>query len=194
MELHKNIKTYYAASVEDWHNWLKDNHLIEKSIFLICYKKESKVPTITYYEALEEALCFGWIDSKINKRDDLSFYQYFAKRNPKSNWSRVNKQKIESLISQNRLFPAGLEMVELAKKNGTWNALDAVENLEIPIDLEFEFQKNPVALEHFNQFSRSTKRAILEWLFNAKKEETRAKRIQEILEQSKNNLKPSNFQ
>ena len=93
MELKDGIKTYYAKSQADWRNWLEANHAAEKSVWLIIYKKESGKPSVYYSEAVDEAICFGWIDSKPNKRDDESYYQFFAKRNAKSNWSKVNKAK-----------------------------------------------------------------------------------------------------
>ena len=94
MELHNNIKTFHAKTRKNWRKWLEKNHESEKSVWLIIYKKESETPSIYYPEAVDEALCFGWIDSKPNKRDEHSYYQFFSKRNPKSNWSKVNKEKI----------------------------------------------------------------------------------------------------
>lgn len=134
-----------------------------------------------YPEAVDEALCFGWVDSKPNKRDHQSYYQYFAKRNPKSNWSRVNKQKVERLLQEGRMAPPGIAMIERAKENGTWTALDDVENLLIPVDLQAEFDLNAVALKNWKEFPRSVKRGILEWIFNAKRSNTRQKRIKETV-------------
>jgi uncharacterized protein YdeI (YjbR/CyaY-like superfamily) len=133
---HNGTKTFYAESKTAWSNWLIENHQRESKLWLIIYKKDSSVRSITYDQAVDEALCFGWVDSSINKRDGESFYQYFAKRNPKSNWSRVNKLKIEKLISEGLMADAGLKMVELAQQNGTWTALDDVENLVSPPDLQ----------------------------------------------------------
>jgi uncharacterized protein YdeI (YjbR/CyaY-like superfamily) len=189
MELKNEIKTFYAESREQWRNWLDENHLAEKSVWLIMYKKESQVPSINYPEAVEEALCFGWIDSKPNRRDDQSFYQYFSKRNPKSNWSKVNKEKIKQLTEQNLMKPAGLEMIEIAKKNGTWTALDRIENLEVPDDLQQALENNPSANNFWSTFPKSTKRAILEWILNAKKPETRQNRITETVEKASRNIR-----
>ena len=110
---------------------------------------------------LEEALCFGWIDSKANKRDDESYYQYFAKRKPESNWSKVNKGKVAKLIEKGLMTPAGFESIETAKQNGTWSALDEVEKLIIPGDLQVLFNKNIVAFKNWEKFSRSVKRGYL---------------------------------
>jgi uncharacterized protein YdeI (YjbR/CyaY-like superfamily) len=148
MELKDGIGTFHARSRQEWREWLEENHQSEKSVWLIVYKKESNVPSVYYTEAVDEALCFGWIDSKPNKRDDRSYYQFFAKRNPKSNWSKVNKTRVEKLIAQNLMTAAGLKMVEIAKRTGTWTALNEVENIKIPDDLQKEFDNNKTAFEH----------------------------------------------
>jgi uncharacterized protein YdeI (YjbR/CyaY-like superfamily) len=100
MEKHKGIHTFHAKTRDEWRQWLMKNHQSEKSVWLIIYRKESNTPSVYYPEAVDEALCFGWIDSTPNKRDDVSYYQFFAKRNPKSNWSKVNKEKVDQLIAQ----------------------------------------------------------------------------------------------
>jgi len=190
---HKGVKTFYAESKSAWRHWLIENHQNESKLWLIIYKKDSGIPSINYDQAVDEALCFGWVDSSINKRDDESFYQYFAKRNPKSNWSRVNKLKIEKLISEGLMTVSGLKMVELAQKNGTWTALDEVENLISPPDLREAFVQNPLAQEYFSLFPRSVKRGILEWLTNAKQLETRTKRINEIVSKAERNERALQF-
>lgn len=192
MELKDGIPTFYAPSQRDWRTWLEQNHATEKSVWLIIFKKETGKPSVYYSEAVDEALCFGWIDSKANARDAESYYQFFARRSPKSNWSRVNKEKVERLNAQNRIAEAGLKAIELAKQNGTWTALDDVENLTIPEDLQAAFEKNNPAFENWNKFARSAKRGILEWILNAKKMETRQKRIDETVRLAADNLK-ANF-
>lgn len=156
---------------------------------MIIYRKESGTPSVYYTEAVDEALCFGWIDSKPNKRDENSYYQFFAKRSPKSNWSKVNKEKVAKLIEQGLMASAGFEMIEIAKKNGTWTALDDVEKIIIPDDLKELFLENKTALENWEKFSRSSKRGILEWIMNAKKAETRRKRIEETVSLAEQNIK-----
>lgn len=189
MEHYKNSPTYYAKNRKDWRNWLLKNHDKEFSVWLIIYRKESKIPSVYYPEAVDEALCFGWIDSLPNKRDDKSYYQFFSRRKPKSNWSKVNKQKVENLLKEGLIHPAGLAVIELAKQNGNWVALDEVEQIIIPDDLEKGFKKNKVALKNWDNFSRSSKRGILEWIFNAKRPETREKRIKETIELAEKNIK-----
>jgi uncharacterized protein YdeI (YjbR/CyaY-like superfamily) len=178
-----------ASSRSEWRNWLQKHHDSYTFVWLEIYKKESGIPSVTYKEAVDEALCFGWIDSKPNKKDSKSYYQFFAKRNPKSNWSKVNKEKVEILIAQGLMTSAGMKMIELAKENGTWNFLDQVETLELPIDMEQLFGQNPKAFENWNTFSKSAKRGILEWIANAKTPQTRGKRIQETVELAGQNLK-----
>lgn len=181
MEHNKNTPTFYAKDRAAWRRWLEQHHQEESAIWLVIFKKESGIPSIYYPEAVEEALCFGWIDSKPNKRDKLSYYQFFSKRSPKSNWSKVNKDKVTTLIEKGLMQPAGMAMVELAQQNGTWNALEEVENVSLPPDLEACFEQDPTAFVHWEAFPRSTKRGILEWIQNAKKPETRLKRIQETV-------------
>ncbi|MFN7327468.1 MAG: YdeI/OmpD-associated family protein, partial [Chitinophagales bacterium] len=178
---YKNTPTFYAKDRAAWRWWLEQHHQEESSIWLVIFKKESGIPSIYYPEAVEEALCFGWIDSKPNKRDEQSYYQFFSKRSPKSNWSKVNKDKVTTLIEKGLMQPAGMAMVELAQQNGTWNALEEVENVSLPPDLEACFKQDPTAFVHWEAFPRSAKRGILEWIQNAKKPETRLKRIQETV-------------
>ena len=193
MELKDGIKTFYAKSQKEWRQWLEKNHESEKSIWLIIYKKESKTKSVYYPEAVDEALCFGWIDSKPNKRDAESFYQYFSKRNPKSNWSKVNKEKVKRLLAEGLITKSGLEAIEIAKQNGTWNALDEVEEIIIPDDLQKAFSKKKSALTNFEKFPRSSKRGILEWILNAKRPETRQKRIQETVDLAEKNIKANHY-
>ncbi len=149
--------------------------------------------SVYYPEAVDEALCFGWVDSKPNKRDANSYYQFFSKRNPKSNWSRLNKTKVAKLIELKLMQPAGLEMIEIAKQNGTWTALDEVENLTIPDDLYEQFSKNKIALQNWEEFPPSSKRGILEWILNAKKPDTRQKRVEETVALAEKNIRANHF-
>ncbi len=193
MELKNDIQTFYAKDAKAWRAWLQKNHTKEKSVWLIIYKKESSKPSVYYKEAVDEALCFGWIDSKPNKRDDESYYQFFAKRNPKSNWSKVNKAKVEKLIKENRMAKAGLEAIEIAKQIGTWTALDEVDNSILPDDLKKALLKNKTAMRNFEGFPKSSKKIILEWIQNAKKEETRLKRIEETVLLAAKNLRANHY-
>ncbi len=187
------VKAFHATSQAEWRQWLKAHHQQENSVWLVIFKKDSGVPSVYYPEAVDEALCFGWIDSKPNKRDAQSFFQYFSQRNPKSNWSRVNKEKIARLAAEGRLSPAGEEMVAHAKASGTWTALDDVENLVIPPDLQAAFDRYPPAEQYFLAFPRSVKRGILEWIFNAKRAPTRQKRIEQTAEMASRNERANQY-
>ena len=193
MEIYNGTKTFHAKTRNEWRQWLEKNHQSEKSVWLIIYKKDSETPSVYYPEAVDEALCFGWIDSKPNKRDKHSYYQFFARRNPKSNWSKVNKEKVAKLLEQGLMHHSGLEMIEIAKQNGTWTALDDVDRIMIPDDLKNLFMKNKIAFEHWEHFSRSSKRGILEWIMNAKKPETRQKRIEETVSLAEKNIKANHY-
>lgn len=193
MEIKDGVSAFYAESRKAWRKWLEENHQTGKSVWLIIYKKESETPSVYYPEAVDEALCFGWVDSKPNKRDDQSYYQFFSKRNPKSNWSGLNKKKVNALLKAKLMAPAGLEMVRIAKENGTWNALDEVENLVVPEDLQQAFDENPAAFSFWEAFPPSTKRGILEWILNAKRHETRAKRIIETVEKAAQNIRANQW-
>jgi len=193
MEIYAGIKTFYAKNRKTWRSWLEKNKDKEKSVWLIIYRKDTAKKSVNYAEAVEEALCFGWIDSKANKRDEESFYQFFTRRNLNSNWSRVNKERVTKLIDDRLMTSRGLETIELAKRNGTWTALDKIENLELPIDLKKALKQNAEAAKYFDAFPRSVKKGILEWIQNAKKEETREKRIKETVSLALKNIRANQY-
>ncbi len=176
-----------------WREWLLKNHARTEGIWLISYKKGTGKPRFDYEEAVEEALCFGWIDSKPNKLDDERSMLWFAPRKAGTGWSAINKARVEKLISSGAMAPAGLAKIKAAKADGSWNALDAVESLELPPDLVEAFQKNATAKSFFDAFPRSVKRAILEWIASAKKPETRKKRIQETVSQAARNIRANQW-
>lgn len=136
---------------------------------------------MSYAEAVEEALCFGWIDSKPNRRDAESYYQFFSPRSPKSRWSRRNKDIVEQMAAAGKMTPAGQVLIDEAKRRGTWQALDRVEQLIEPDDLLTAFTKNETANQNWGRFPPSARRGILEWILSAKRETTRAKRIAETV-------------
>lgn len=186
-------KEFYAKDRNAWRKWLEKNHKKEKFVWLIIYKKNSSKKSVTYAEAVEEGLCFGWIDSKPNKRDDESHFQYFAVRNPKSKWAKTNKIRVEKLIADNKMQPAGMEMIELAKRSGTWDALDDIDNVIIPYDLAAALKKNKKAFNHFEAFPPSSKKIILLWILEAKTEATRKKRITETVGLAAKNIRANHY-
>jgi uncharacterized protein YdeI (YjbR/CyaY-like superfamily) len=193
LETYKNTITFYAKNSEEWRNWLSENHEKESKVWLILYKKDSVTESITYPQAVDDAICFGWIDSLVNKRAEDSRYQYFAKRNPKSNWSKVNKDKVARLTKENKIMPAGQKMIDLAKKTGTWTFLEKVDNLELPEQMQEIFNKNKIAFENWEKFPFSAKRGILEWIYSAKKEETQLARITETVTLAEKNMRANQF-
>jgi uncharacterized protein YdeI (YjbR/CyaY-like superfamily) len=162
-------------------------------VWLISYKKASGKPRFEYDEAVEEALCFGWIDSKPNKLDDERSMLWFAPRKAGTGWSKPNKERVEKLIAAGLMAPAGLAKIETAQQDGSWNALDGVEALEIPPDLSQALAANATAQRYFEAFPRSVKRGILEWILNAKKAETRAKRIEETVRLTADNIRANQW-
>lgn len=183
-----NLKT-----AEKWRQWLIKNYEITDSVWLLLHKNKDTDRNLSYEKALEEALCFGWIDSKPRKKDEDSYFVLFSKRNPKSNWSRKNRDTVKLLIKEGRMHKAGLEAVRIAKETGKWEALTDVQNSVIPDDLKQELDANPVAQENFNNFPPSSKRIILEWLLNAKTEATRKKRIQETVILAEKNIRANHY-
>ena len=147
MELHKNAPTFHAKTRKEWRKWLEKNHQSEKSVWLIIYHQSSEVKTVYYEEAVEEAICFGWIDSIAHKRDEESKYQFFAQRKPKSNWSKANRERAQKMIDQGLMAPSGQKLIDMAKKTGTWEALVDVQNSIIPEDLQKQLNKNKMALK-----------------------------------------------
>ena len=177
-----NVDTFYPKTKQEWRNWLEENHLTKTSVWLIQYNKKSNKPSIGWSDAVDEALCFGWIDSIRKKLDDDSTIQFFSKRKDKSTWSKINKQKVEKFTELNLMAPAGLERINIAKLNGCWELLDSVEALIIPDDLEEALRSKDGALEFFQNLSKSKQKAALHRLVMARTKETREKRLKEILE------------
>ena len=189
----KEIETYCPKSPEEWREWLEKHHEIEQSIWLIYYRSSTNMDTLTWSEAVDEALCFGWIDSTKKTIDDEKYMQYFSKRKKQSNWSRINKEKIEQLTEKGLMFEAGEESVKIAKENGSWNILDDIENLVMPDDLKIALNVNPAAMEFYENHSNSIKKGMLYWVKSAKRTETREKRISEIVSAALMGKKPKHF-
>jgi uncharacterized protein YdeI (YjbR/CyaY-like superfamily) len=162
----------------EWRRWLRQNHKRTEGVWLITYKKSTGKTRLAYDDAVEEALCFGWIDSKPRKPDEDRSMLRFSPRKAATVWSKLNKDRIDGLIARHLMQPAGLAKVEAAKRDGTWVKLDAVEALEIPGDVAAALTKYESAA-NFHAFPRSVSRGILEWIGNAKPPDTRAKRVEE---------------
>jgi uncharacterized protein YdeI (YjbR/CyaY-like superfamily) len=187
------MDTFCPTDKEDWRAWLSANHLIKDSVWLIIHKKASPTPNLTWSEAVDEALCFGWIDSTMRPIDGDKYRQYFSKRRPKSHWSKVNKDKVKALIAQGRMEAAGFQSIEIAKANGSWTYLDDVEALVVPEDLQAELAHYEGAVEYFAGLSKSVKKQLLYWVISAKRKETRRKRVVDIAANASQQRMPKQF-
>lgn len=180
---------FYFKTPVEWRDWLEENHSTSTGVYLIFYKVASEMQSMRWEEAVKVALCFGWIDSTAKRLDGERRRQYFCPRRDKSVWSKVNKTHIELLIAEDLMHEAGLAKIKIAKQNGSWTALDDVENLVIPPDLQKAFDKNSNAFENYMNFSPSYRKSYLYWLKQAKREETRQKRIEKIVSLCFRNIK-----
>ncbi|NER18517.1 YdeI/OmpD-associated family protein [Spongiivirga citrea] len=183
----------YFKKDNEWYNWLYQNYdQYENGIYLVFYKLEAKIPTMRWEEAVRVALCFGWIDSTVKNVGGPKRIQYFCKRKPKSVWSKVNKTHVEELIATNKMHEAGYRSIEIAKENGSWIALDDVENGLIPMDLQKAFNGNQLAFSNYQGFTFSNRKSYLYWLNQARRQETREKRIKEIIRLCSQGIKSRN--
>lgn len=171
-----------AATRAEWRQWLLDHHAAMPGVWLVYHKKGSGQPSITWAEAVEEALCFGWIDSKAVTIDAQRYKQVFTPRKPRSVWSKINKASLERLEAAGLMMPAGRRAVEVAKHNGAWTAIDSSENLEVPADLAEALAADAEAGRNFAALSPSRRKLALYQLLAAKRPETRARRIADIVQ------------
>jgi len=177
----KNIKEHYFKNDNEWREWLHENHTQGEGIYLIFYKLEHKNDSMRWEEAVRVALCYGWIDSTVKSLGNGKRRQYFCPRKPKSVWSKINKNYIKELTANGLMHESGLTSVKIAKKNSSWSALDDVENGIVAEDLQKAFDKNPTAFANYQGFTRGQRKSYLYWLNQAKREDTRQKRIAEIV-------------
>lgn len=177
----ERFESIRAADRAAWREWLTENHRTSPGVWLVYYKVKSGKPSVRYADAVKEALCFGWIDSKVKSLDEESYKQIFTPRKAKSVWSKLNKSYIEELTTQNLMTAVGLAKIEAAKADGSWNSLDAIEELTIPADLAKALRANKTAAANFANFSPSSRKVLLYRIGSAKRPETRAKRIAEAV-------------
>lgn len=177
----------------EWRQWLAEFHQFHPSVWVICNTKKSGLPAVAWSDLVEEALCFGWIDSTRKTIDKGSFKQLFSKRKSGSTWSRINKEKVQKLIEAGLMTEAGHEYIRAAKEDGSWIILDTVEDLIVPEDLSKAFKAHAGSEDYFQSLSRSVKKMMLQWIVLAKRPETRKKRIDEIVENAAQGKKPKHF-
>jgi uncharacterized protein YdeI (YjbR/CyaY-like superfamily) len=188
-----DVERFQAETRDEWRDWLEQNHATVSGVWLVTFKKNSGQPYFSYGESVEEALCFGWVDSVGGKVDELRSMLYFAPRKAKSGWAKPNKERIVRLLEAGLMQPAGLAKIEAAKLDGSWTLLDAVEALEVPYDLEKALKEFPNATANFAAFPKSARRGILEWIVQAKRPETRAKRIEETARLANENIRANQW-
>ncbi|OFY49501.1 MAG: bacteriocin-protection protein, YdeI/OmpD-associated family [Bacteroidetes bacterium GWF2_41_31] len=170
-------------SPQEWNSWLEQNHGNSNGVWLRIFKKDTGIPTTTHAQALQEALCFGWIDGQAKKYDEHSYLQKFTPRRTKSIWSKRNVEYVAQLEKEGRMKPAGREQIEAAKADGRWDrAYDSPVNMTMPEDFLTELAKNEKALAFFKTLNKTNTFAIGWRLQTAKKPETREKRMKMILE------------
>lgn len=179
MGAHDDAERVHAETVAAWAVWLEANHTRDGGVWLVSWRRHTQRPSVAYEDAVTEALRFGWIDSLGRRLDDDRTMLWFSPRRSGSGWSRSNKQRIDRLMAEGRLEPPGRAMVERAKADGTWTLLDDVEDLVVPDDLAEAFAAHPGSRGHWDAFPPSARRAILEWIVQARRAPTRAKRIAE---------------
>ncbi len=189
----KALEEYYFETDSSWRKWLHENHKESKGVYLIFYAVSHENSSMRWEEAVRVALCYGWIDSTMKSLGDGKRRQYFCPRKPKSVWSKVNKNHILELIEAGWMHESGLRAIEIAKENGSWVALDDVENGIIPADLQSSFDKNEQAYSNYLGFTPGQRKSYLYWLNQAKMQETRNTRIQEIIRLCMENIKSRQY-
>ena len=177
------------TTLADWRAWLEANHQRAEGVWLISPRRAAGPAPFTYAEAVEEALCYGWIDGQAKTLDETRGMQWFAPRRAGSVWARSNKERVARLIAQGRMTPAGLAKIEAAQADGSWSLLESAERLEVPDDLAAALANYPDARAHFDAFPRSARFGILGWIALAKRPETRAKRIAETARLAQENVR-----
>lgn len=185
----KDKEIHYFKNTASWREWLHNNHNSSDGVFLIFYKVNSPFESMRWEEAVQVAICYGWIDSTVKRIDEHSRKQLYTPRKHKSVWSKLNKTYIEKLTEENLMHESGFAKIEIAKQNGSWTSLDAAQDLILPDDLKLAFEQNKTAYENYLNFSPSYKKNYLYWLYQAKREVTRNNRIATIIDLCNHNKK-----
>ncbi len=188
-ELVEGEPTTHAEDAAAWRAWLAGHADTERSVWLTIYHAASPTPGVPYREVMEHALCFGWVDGKALKRDAESFYLRFTPRNPRSTWSRVNRERAQRMIDAGLMTARGQATIDLAKETGTWDALAEADDGVVPGDLLAGLDGDPVARANFEAFPPSSRYRILAWILTAKRPETRQRRIARTIELAHDNLR-----
>jgi uncharacterized protein YdeI (YjbR/CyaY-like superfamily) len=193
MEKIEGVAVLEVTSAGEWREWLAASGRTETSVWLVIRRKGSAVPGVAIHEAMEQALCFGWIDSKALRRDAASTHLCFTPRKPASTWSRVNRDRVARLTAAGSMRPAGQAMVDLARRTGTWDVPAEAQDGVVPSDLRRAFEADVVASGYFEGFPPSSRRMILEWIAKAKRPETRQRRIATTVELARENRRAAHL-
>jgi uncharacterized protein YdeI (YjbR/CyaY-like superfamily) len=188
-----DLKKIHPKTRRAWRTWLARNHAKSAGVWLVFHKKSANVNRLPYANAVEEALCFGWIDATLRPIDDHTYMQWYCPRKPKSVWSKLNKARVEKLIAAGLMTPAGQAKIDLAKANGQWTHLDAVESLTLPADFAKALRAAPGARKHFDSLSPSARKILLYRIHNVKRPESRTKQIAAAVECCVTRQQPSAF-
>ena len=184
-------KAHFFKNKEEWRAWLKNNHATQTEVWLVHYKKKSNKKSISHFDAVKEAICFGWIDSKLKRIDEERFILRYSPRKEKSVWSKINKETAERMLLLGKMTEAGLEKINLAKEQGLWETAYTNKVKErLPSDLKHALMVDKVAWNNFDNFANSYRNMYIGWVKNAKTDVTRKKRIREVVKRSKDNIKP----
>jgi uncharacterized protein YdeI (YjbR/CyaY-like superfamily) len=178
----RDLPSLQPRSRQAWRAWLEKNHASSSGIWLVYAKKHTGIASLTYADAVEEALCFGWIDSLIHPIDDSLYKQVFTPRKPKSAWSPLNKKRVERLIAADQMTAAGMKMIELGKTTGTWDTHSQSDALMMPPELKKALNGNATAKKNWPTYTASQQKAFLRMVDGAKTAETRARRVARVLE------------
>jgi uncharacterized protein YdeI (YjbR/CyaY-like superfamily) len=173
-----------------WRQWLAKNHHKDETVWVTCSKKQAAKPTLSRPEAVAEALCYGWIDGTVRSLDAEYFIQSFTKRRSKSMWCKANKEKVVELIAEGLMMQPGLDAIEAAKQNGYWSILDDGEALKVPADLRQALKRDLTAHGFFHSLCNSDRKRLIHWIALAKRPETKAKRIADIVASTSREQKP----
>jgi uncharacterized protein YdeI (YjbR/CyaY-like superfamily) len=173
------VPRVHAETRAEWRAWLAAHHAGASGAWLVSWRSGVGLPAVGYEDSVREALCFGWVDSKGKKLDEERTMLYFAPRRSRSGWSRSNKQRVQQLRAEGLMSDAGERAIREAEANGSWHLLDEVENLTVPADLHEALDAQPSAWQHWREFPPSARRAILEWIVQARTPPTRARRVAE---------------
>lgn len=188
------MNTVLASTTSDWRSWLARNCRSEKEVWLVIYHKDSGTPSVRYQEAIEHALCYGWIDSHARRHDPDSSLLRFTPRNPRSTWSKVNRQRAAKMTELGLMTGPGQAMIDLARANGTWQVLPDADSSAIPEDLRELLDRNEVASRNFQNFPPSSRRLILEWIAAARRPDTRRRRISQTVDLAAANIRANHPQ